>query len=109
MKARLRLHSGPAVLRLLVVLLCLDSMVWAAVNPAKKKSADTELLFSGEFVPELKIEIDEAGMNILRANSSNRNNAPNRPEALATVREGTNLFRGVAVHLKGSAGSFRGV
>ena len=108
MRVRLRLQLVPAVLRSLVVLLSLGVTCWAA---AKKKAFhdDTTILFSGEVVPELKIEIDQAGLEILQANSSNRNNAPNRPNALATVREGTNIFRGVAVHLKGSAGSFRGL
>ena len=108
MSLRLRLQLGPAILVLLVLLLSLEVTARAA---AKKKlfQDDAAILFSGEFVPELKIEIDQAGLDILRANSSNRNNAPNRPDAIATVREGTNIFRGVAVHLKGSAGSFRGL
>lgn len=58
-----------------------------------------------------EIEIAERDANILRSyhwNRWNRNDAPQeRPEVLATVREGTNVYRKVAVHLKGSAGSFR--
>src|ERR1041385_5406784 len=106
MSLRLRLQLGPAILVLLMLLLSLEVTARAA---AKKKlfQDDAAILFSGEIVPELKIEIDQAGLDILRANSSNRNNAPNRPDAIATVREGTNIFRGVAIHLKGSAGGFR--
>ena len=107
MKVRPRLRSGSTILSLVLGLLCLETALWAAGKPKKAFWEDTDSLFSGKFVPELKIEIDQTGMNILRANSSNRNNAPNRPDAVATVREGTNIFRGVAVHLKGSAGSFR--
>jgi len=58
-------------------------------------------------VPRLEIEVDKDGLSVLQANSSNRYNAPNRPAALATIREGTNTYRQVAIHLKGSAGSFR--
>lgn len=100
---RVRLQSGAVVvIQWLAVWLCLQAGARAAVHPA------TDALFSGQFVPRLEIEVDEKGMEILRANSSNRYNAPNRPDALATVREGTNLYQRVAIHLKGSAGSFRG-
>lgn len=109
MKLHPKWHPGRAVLRLLLALLFLEATVWGAGKPKKSFWDDTDLLFSGEFVPALKIEIDQAGMNVLRSNSSNRNNAPNRPDAIATVREGTNVYRGVAIHLKGSAGSFRDV
>jgi len=64
-------------------------------------------LFAGDWAPRLEIEVDQEGLSVLRANSSNRYNAPNRPAALATIREGTNTYRQVAIHLKGSAGSFR--
>jgi spore coat protein H len=64
-------------------------------------------LFAGDWVPRLEIKIEEDGLNVLRGNTSNRYNSPNRPDALATVREGTNIYRQVAIHLKGSAGSFR--
>lgn len=64
-------------------------------------------LFSAEWVPRIEIKVDEAGLNVLRGNSANRYSTPNRPNALATVREGTNVYRQVAIHLKGSAGSFR--
>jgi len=109
MKLRARLLPGSALLRLALVLLCLESVLWAAAKSKKAFWDETDVLFSGEFVPQLQIEIDQAGMNILRANSSNRDNAPSRPNALAIVREGTNVFRGVGIHLKGSAGSFRDV
>jgi spore coat protein H len=66
-------------------------------------------LFAGEWVPRLEIRIDANGLNVLRGNSPNRYNARNRPDALATVHEGTNIYGQVAIHLKGSAGSFREV
>jgi len=81
----------------------------ASYVPGGKSSAATDVLFRGESVLKLSIEVDEAGLEILRANSSNRYNSPNRPNALATVHEGTNIYRRVDIHLKGSAGSFRGL
>ena len=103
--------SVTAVGRLLVVLLCLQGGLRAAVYApgGKSPAAETDALFSGQTVLELSIEVDAQGLETLRANSSNRYNSPNRPAALATVREGTNIYKRVAIHLKGSAGSFRDV
>ncbi|HWN97516.1 MAG TPA: CotH kinase family protein [Methylomirabilota bacterium] len=109
---RTRLHLSTAIIgRLLVVLLCFQSGLRAAVYApgGKSSSAETDALFLGETVLELSIEVDAQGLETLRANSSNRYNSPNRPDALATVREGTNIYQRVAIHLKGSAGSFRDV
>ncbi len=109
---RTKLHLSTAVVgRLLVALLWLHGGVRAAVYVpgGKNSSVETDALFSGETVLALSIEVDAQGLETLRANSSNRHNSPNRPDALATVREGTNTYRRVAIHLKGSAGSFRDV
>src|SRR5262245_7018771 len=99
----------PIIIFLLAAWLCLQSWLHAASYRTSGKSSlpDTDRLFGGDLVVELTIEVDVAGIEILRANSSNRYNSPNRPNALATVREGTNIYRRVDVHLKGSAGSFR--
>ena len=111
MKARIAQILGFCVVRTLAFSLCVAFGVHGANYLDKRKSAESaaNALFSGEVIPDLKIDIDRDGLNVLRENSSNRYNAPNRPNALATVREGTNIFRSVAVHLKGSAGSFRGI
>src|SRR5436190_14815176 len=95
---------------LLGVLIVAPTSRGASYKPGDKSSnRETDELFSGRTVLELSIEVDAQGLETLRANSSNRYNSPNRPDALATVREGTNIYRRVAVHLKGSAGSFRGL
>jgi spore coat protein H len=100
-----------ATSRLLVTWLCFQGALPAAVYApgGKSSSAETDALFSGQSVLNLSIEVDARGLETLRANSSNRYNSPNRPDALATVREGTNIYKRVAIHLKGSAGSFRDV
>lgn len=78
-----------------------------AAHPHTETLAAATDLFAGDWVPRLEIKIEEDGLKVLRGNSSNRYNTPSRPDALATVREGTNIYRQVAIHLKGSAGSFR--
>ncbi len=107
---RLRISTA-GVGGLFVVLFCLHASAYAAdYAPGGKSSpAEANALFAGETVLKLSIEVDAQGLEILRANSSNRYTSPNRPDALATVREGTNIYRRVAIHLKGSAGSFRDV
>ena len=75
-----------------------------AVDPA----AD---LFRSDQVPLLEIEIPEAGLDRLREYSfgGRGGDTSRRPDTQATVREGTNVYRKVAIHLKGSAGSFRSI
>lgn len=58
-------------------------------------------LFTNGLVPRIKITIPSEGIKSLRA-------AP-RQYVSASVQEGTNIFTDVAVHLKGSVGSFRGL
>ena len=88
-------------------LLVAASLPAPAAHPHTETLPAATDLFAGDWVPRLEIKIEEDGLNVLRGNSSNRYNAPNRPDALATVHEGTNIYRQVAIHLKGSAGSFR--
>jgi len=109
---RMRIKRGRVpIIPFLAIWFCLQAGLHAASHRLGGKSSmlETDRLFAGDLVMELRIEVDREGLEILRANSSNRYNSPNRPNALATVREGTNLYRRVAVHLKGSAGSFRGL
>jgi len=58
-------------------------------------------LFTTGSVRRIEITIPTEGIAELRANS--------RQNVSATVREGTNTFSKVGVHLKGSVGSFRGI
>lgn len=65
------------------------------------KSQKGDDLFTGGVIPRLLIEIPDAGMQSLRRST--------RRYVLATVREGDTRYTNVAIHLKGSAGSFRPV
>jgi hypothetical protein len=60
-------------------------------------------------LPRLEIEIADSDVATLRGyfwNGWNRRPAE-RPQVLATVRDGQNVYTNVALHLKGAAGSFR--
>ena len=84
--------------------LCFTGDAPAAPADARERAAD--LLFSNrEPIPELSIQIAQSDLVLLR--DSRRETA--RPEVPATVREGTNQYLRVAVHLKGARGSFRSV
>jgi hypothetical protein len=82
----------------------------AAVKPGDRDAAQaTDELFSQRAaILRLKIEIPPEGMAVLRRYYWRRDddNAP-RTDVRATVREGKTVYTNVAVHLKGSAGSFR--
>lgn len=73
--------------------------------PAASTSADA--LFDDVTVPRIEIEIARPGLRALRR--TQWGHADERPEARATVREGGVVYRNVALHLKGAAGSFRPV
>ncbi len=73
------------------------------------QAAEGDELFSGGVVPRLQIEIPPAGMRVLRNYHQERGGPrPERVDVRATVREGTQVYTNVAVHLKGSW-SFQGV
>ena len=67
-------------------------------------------LFADGAVTHLKIEVSPPEMEILRGYAFRRE-APQeeRPSVRCTVREGTQTWTNVSLHLKGSAGSFRPV
>lgn len=61
-------------------------------------------------VPRIRIEISRRGMDTLRQYQwAWGGNSWERTNVLATVREGDAVYRNVAIHLKGGAGSFRSV
>ena len=68
-------------------------------------------LFSNTNLLRIDIIVPEAGMAALRSYNwdSAHPNPTDRPYALATVNARGNVFTNVAVHLKGSFGSFRPV
>src|SRR6187200_1885761 len=57
----------------------------------------------------LQIQISDQGVQQLAnyAWQGWRGDREQRPEALATVKEGDTIYTNVAIHLKGAAGSFR--
>lgn len=67
----------------------------------RKDRALADALFTNGLVLNLRIEIPEAGMASLRKDP--------RKHVNATLREGDAVYTDVAIHLKGSAGSFRNV
>jgi spore coat protein H len=79
----------------------------AAVRDAQEQAADR--LFSNiDPVPHLSIEVSGEDLDLLRTSRSAKNSQV-RPEVTATVKEGSNVFTQVALHLKGAGGSFQSV
>ena len=69
--------------------------------------ASDELFSQRTAIPRLKIEIPPEGMAVLRQYFWKRDvDSASRTDVRATVREGDVVYTNVAVHLKGSAGSF---
>lgn len=78
-------------------------------SPASSGAMPTaDLIFSNSVVLQIKIEIPRAGLSVLRRTQWT-GDGEDRPETRATVKEGDTVYRDVAVHLKGAAGSFRQV
>jgi hypothetical protein len=77
-------------------MLCLNAS--SAGNDEKKLPPESNLFRAGT-IPQLQIDLDEAAMESLRKNP--------RDYVSATVTEGAAVYPQVAIHLKGSLGSFR--
>jgi len=76
-----------------------SAALWSAGSAAPvTATSESDLFFEGK-IPQLRIEIGAAAQDSLRQDP--------REYVSATVSEGTNIYRQVAVHLKGSIGSFR--
>jgi hypothetical protein len=65
------------------------------------KADPSEEFFTNARIARLRIEITGTNLTELRRN--------NRNYVRATVREGDTIYRAVGIHLKGAAGSFRGL
>jgi hypothetical protein len=102
-------HKRPAMRNLLSALWCLVIAANLAPLAAAQRSSDDEL-FTSTNVPSIAIEIPEAGIQVLRQYHWRRDSEddppPPREDVRVTVREGTTVYTNVALHLKGSAGSF---
>ncbi len=85
-------HARPGLVFLGCGLLCLATR-------AAETSAPENDLFRAGLIPHLRIELDAAAADSLRKNP--------REFVSATVTEGSSVYPQVAVHLKGSVGSFR--
>ena len=90
------------------------SMLWAvAAQPGKSVEAQgdpSDDLFTNAAIRHLRIEISGEGMAKLRAYRWTKGEPPEaRPTVRCMVREETNLYENVGVHLKGGYGSFRSV
>jgi hypothetical protein len=68
---------------------------------AKSKRDPSEAFFTNVSVPRLKIEIVGTNLAALRQD--------NRKYVRATIKEGETVYEEVGIHLKGAAGSFRGL
>ena len=86
---------------------CVCSVLAAREGALKVGPGDD--LFTNSAVRHLRIEISEEGMATLRIPVARARSASDRPAVRATVSEGDRVWTNVAVHLKGSYGSFRPV
>ena len=76
---------------------------------AADAKAGDELFADGVITP-LRIEVAAPDMDVLRRYAFSRETRQEeRESARCTVREGTNTWSNVAIHLKGSLGSFRAI
>ena len=74
----------------------------------KKPRENSDALFTNSAIRHLRIEISREGMNTLRRyHWRSDGDKSDRVAASATVREGDTVFTNVAIHTKGSSGSFR--
>ena len=83
--------------------ICL-AFLWPASAASQKESSKrdpSEAFFTNASVPRLKIQITGTNLAALKQD--------NRKYVRATVKEGETVYEDVGVHLKGAAGSFRGL
>lgn len=101
--------------RLLCITGCLAIAVAVTVRESAAAEASTlrandpaDELFTRKTLASIQIEIPEAGLAVLREYNWRQSPATNpREDVRATVREGNTVYTNVAIHLKGSAGSFQ--
>lgn len=91
----------------LVLFIALAAPSAPAASDAKQALASD--LFDSTNIVKISITIPESGMQALRRTGWGGGGGGNRPEAKATVSDGSATYKDVALHLKGAAGSFRPV
>jgi spore coat protein H len=104
------IHAGLGFLCLAVTL---GQPAWAAGKGEAKRRAEADALFTNAVILRLALQIPEAGMATLRQQVRRQarwQSVPSPREYVrATLRDGNTTYTNVAVHLKGSVGSFRPV
>jgi spore coat protein CotH len=113
---RVSSHSDRRISAFLLVLAC---TIWAVYSGSAAQgtgshaasSTGGENIFTNAQVLRIRIEVPREGMEILRDYHWRgfEGGQEKRPSVRATVRDGDNIYRDVAVHLKGAAGSFQAV
>jgi spore coat protein H len=98
-----RYRSMPMHRLWLVAIVATISLCQTGCGAEKGKPDETSYLFDERVVPRLNIEIPPEGMEILREYQQVwREKRPERIDVKAIVREGDQVYKDVAVHLKGS-------
>src|SRR5437764_1265425 len=87
--------------RFLVLLLCASSFLTPAFAQTKKALAEREAFFKTPKVLEIAIELGKGELDSLRRDA--------RKYVKATLKVGERAYPNVGIHLKGAAGSFRGI
>jgi spore coat protein H len=90
-------------LSLLLAALFLSFSSYAAAHTNALPGAD---IFDNPNIVRISITIPDAGMSVLRRYHFNGTLSGDKPEANATVSDGSRIYKDVAVQLKGAAGSF---
>jgi len=90
--------------------LILAALVFALPPARAGVPSASDDLFTNQTIRHLRIDVTPAAMEALRGYAFQPDTPrADRPEVLCTVREGSNVWTNVAIHLKGSLGSFRPV
>jgi spore coat protein H len=105
---RINRISSHALLAKLGLAALLTTAAGQHARAADAKAGDE--LFADGALAHLRIEVTPPAMEILRRYAFRREaQQEERESARCTVREGTNVWSDVAIHLKGSLGSFRAI
>src|ERR1041384_8543125 len=105
-------RSGSLAVLAVVLIFCSlpGSLLTVKTTAGERHSAETAELFRDGTIPQIHIEIREAGMAALRKYRWKwGGNDDERVAVRATVKEGKTIYTSVALRLKGAAGSFRPV
>ncbi len=84
-----------------------ESSITPAAHVPRSGPGDADALLTNATLLRLEIEIPRAGLSVLRR--THWGNGVERPVVKGVVHEGGVTYSDVAIHLKGSAGSFRSV